>query len=376
VSKANDAESLAPRHLLIYMFRFLLIYLNIEAILQESTVSHRRERLTEITNGLRLEDAYDAAIERMKAQGGDKSRLGIEALMWVSHAERPLMADELCYALAVEPGATDFNAGKVSPMSTVVGCCQGLITADKEGSCVRLIHSTLQEYLSLRPDIFGRPHSAIGESCLTYLNSRHVKALSTDTSTSALETPFLEYCSINWGMHAKRELSDRSRSLALQMFQEYDGHISVKLLLRQPKYKLVDLHEGLPFSGLDCASFFGIVEIVTALIEMGAPGIDEGRFRGYTPLIWAAQNGQEEMVKILLERGHVNPDKPDEKGQTPISHAARNGHVGVVKILLAQENVNPNNSDLGGKRPLRYAAQNGHTAVVRVLLERNDVNIN
>ena len=317
MSQANDAENIAPLRLLIDIFRFLLIYLNIETILQESAVSQRRERLTEITNGLGLEDAYDAAIERIKAQGGDKSRLGMEALMWVSHAERPLMADELCYALAVDPGTTDFNTDKVPSISGVVGCCQGLITVDKEGSCVRLIHSTLQEYLSLHSDIFGEPHSAIGESCLTYLNFRHVNALPTDTSPGALEARFLEYCSINWGIHTKRELSDRSRSLALQMFQEYDGHISVKLLLRQPRYKFVHQDEGLPFSGLDCASFFGIVEVVTALIEMGAPGIDEGRFGGYTPLIWAAQSGHEEVVKILLERGGVDPEKPDKKGMTP-----------------------------------------------------------
>jgi len=48
-----------------------------------------------MTNGLGLGDVYGATIERIKAQGGEKSRLGMEALMWISHAERPLKANEL-----------------------------------------------------------------------------------------------------------------------------------------------------------------------------------------------------------------------------------------------------------------------------------------
>ena len=37
-----------------------------------------------MTDGLGLEDVYGATIERIKAQGGDKSRLGIVALTRIS----------------------------------------------------------------------------------------------------------------------------------------------------------------------------------------------------------------------------------------------------------------------------------------------------
>src|ERR1700712_900905 len=114
-----------------------------------------------MADGLGLGDVYGATIERIKAQDGDKSRLGMAALMWISHAERPLQADELCHALAVQLGSTDFNTSNVPSMSTLIGCCQGLITIDKEASTVRLIHFTLQEYLSAHPDLFSRPHSAM-----------------------------------------------------------------------------------------------------------------------------------------------------------------------------------------------------------------------
>jgi len=136
-----------------------------------------------MTKGLELGDVYDATIGRIKIQDGDKSRLGMTALMWISHAERPLRADELSHALAVQLGCTDFDASNIPSMSTLVSCCQGLITVDKEGSTVRLVHFTLQEYLSSHPDVFSNPHSAIAEICLTYLNSPQVKALSTAPSS-------------------------------------------------------------------------------------------------------------------------------------------------------------------------------------------------
>ena len=143
--------------------------LSVDEILHESTIYGRREKLIRMTDGLELGDVYGATIERIKAQAGDKSRLGMAALMWISHAERPLEADELCHALAVKPGSTDFNNENVPLISTLVSCCQGLITVDKEESTVRLIHFILHEYLSTHPDAFSRPHSAMAEICLAYL---------------------------------------------------------------------------------------------------------------------------------------------------------------------------------------------------------------
>jgi len=45
-----------------------------------------------MVDGLELRDAYRATIERakaQKAQGGDKPRPGMAALMWISYGEWP-----------------------------------------------------------------------------------------------------------------------------------------------------------------------------------------------------------------------------------------------------------------------------------------------
>ena len=242
-------------------------------------------------DGLGLEDVYRATIERIKTEGGDKSRLGMGALMWISYAERPLKADELCHALAIELGSTDFNAGNIPSMSTLVGCCQGLINVGKEAINVRLVHFTLREYLSAHPDIFSTPHSAIAEICLTYLNSQQVKALVANplSSSSALiaDKPFLKYCSLYWGVHAKRELSDSARSLALELLLEYDDHISAPLLLEHEGG--FDFGTSLHFNGLHYSSFFGIVKVVATLVEMKCYDLNGGDYWGCTPLSWAGR---------------------------------------------------------------------------------------
>jgi len=61
---------------------------------------------------------------------------------------------------------------------------------DKEASTVRLIRFALREYLSSRAEIFSKAHSAMSGICLTYLNSRQVKALTSDPSADMQNAPF------------------------------------------------------------------------------------------------------------------------------------------------------------------------------------------
>ena len=135
-----------------------------------------------MADGLGLGDAYSATLCRIKGEGGEKARIGMAALMWISYSERPLKADELCHALAVEIGSPNLNTNNLPSIGTLLACCQGLISIDKEASTVRLIHFTLQEYLRAHPELFGPVHSIMAETCLSYLNSNQVNAFSTNLS--------------------------------------------------------------------------------------------------------------------------------------------------------------------------------------------------
>ena len=357
-----------------HISRFLLVSLNIDAVLQETTIHRRRQKLSAMSNGLGLGDAYGTTLGRIRGQGGGKARLGMAALMWISHSERPLKADELRHALAVEIGSPNLNTDNIPPIGILLACCQGLLVIEKEASTVRLIHFTLQEYLRAHPDLFGATHSAMAETCLTYLSSHQVKGFSTSPPSSLQETPFLEYSSLYWGVHASKDLSDCATLLALKLFDDYNSHISTKILLKTQKMWGVDVDKISGFSGLHCASFFGIVEIVTSLVEMEGCDINQMDFTGSTPLHWAAQNGNERVVETLLGRDGTNPDKPDNDGRTPLWKAVYNGHEGVVKMLLGRGDVNPDKPDNGGWTPLLCVAYNGRERMMKILLERDDVN--
>ena len=328
-----------------------------------------------MTDDLGLGDAYGATLDRIKGQGREKARLGMATLMWISHAERPLKPDELSHALAIEIGSPNLNSDNIPSVGTLLACCQGLVAVDKEASTIRLIHFTLQEYLRVHPELFGTAHSTIAETCLSYLNSQQVKTLPTTSFLDLQSTPFLEYSSLYWGIHAKKDLSDCAKLLALKLFDDYSNHISAKILfLQQKRYFDVDFDNIALFSGLHCVSIFGIDEIVASLVEVEGCDINQNDCAGTTPLVWATLNGHEGVVKILLERDDVNPEKPHQSGQTPLCFAAKNGHEGMVKILLGRDDVNPDKPDGLGRTPLSFAAEKGHEGVVKMLLRRDEVN--
>jgi len=411
--------------------RFLLVSLNIKAILQETTLHRRREKLGVVTNGLSLGDAYGATIGRIKTQEGDRARLGMEALMWISHSQRPLNVDEICHALAVEIGSTNMKTNNVPSIRTVLGCCQGLAVVDAGSSTIRLIHFTLKEYLARHADLFDRPHSKIAETCLTYLNFRAIKDLSASPSLDLRVTPFLRYSSLYWGTHMRMEFSDHSRYLALDLLEQCGNHIFTQLLWKSTVEWHLDSSN--QFSALHCVSYFGIGEVAIDLIKTKGWDVNRGDSVGLTLLMWAARYGREELVELLLQqkdtqpdisdtrygrtalswaargghegvvrlflgplfvdpgsigrwwgipqvlsvlfgREYVNPDRPDNAGQIPLLWAARNGHDGVVKLLLEREDVNPDRLDNDGQTPFSWATRNGHDGVVKLLLEREDVN--
>jgi len=328
-----------------------------------------------MTGGLELEDVYGASLERINAQGEEKAKLAMATLMWICHSERPLKVDELCHALAVEIGSTDFDPDNVPLIGTLLACCQGLIAVDRKAYTVRLIHFTLQEYLSAHPDLFPRAHSTIAETCLTYLSSPRVKDFPPTSISSLQNKPFLEYSSRHWGTHAKKELSDNGKRLALELLDRYENHIAAVSLFQQIVHQSHSTDTTAPslFTALHCACFFGIDEFVTSLIEMKCYDINRTDQVGATPLTWAAHNGHEGVVELLLGRRDVIPDMPDNKGRTPFSYAVERGYGGVAKLLLGRKDVIPDRPDNEGGTPLFWAACNGHEGVVELLLALGDV---
>ena len=220
-------------------------------------------------------------------------------LMWILRVERPLKPSDLRYALAVEIGSPNFNSDNVPSIETLLSCCQGLVVVDRGASTVRLIHFTLQEYLRAHPELFSTAHSTIAETCLSYLDSQQIRAVSISRHFYHRGRPFLEYSSLYWGVHAKRDLSDCAKRLALKLFDDCSNHVSVKMLARQREPGIfINTEKPLLFSGLHWASIFGIAR----------------NQYGQTPLCCSLENGHEGVVKVLLGQDDLNPAKRRKLG--------------------------------------------------------------
>ena len=326
-----------------------------------------------------LQDAYSATLARIKEQKEGKARLAMDTLMLLSHSARPLNANELCYALGVEIGSQDLDLQNVPAIETLLGCSLGLVIVEASTYTVRLVHYSLQEYLSNNTDLFHSPHSRIAQVCLTYLNFRCIIDIPLILDCSLPEKPFLEYASCYWGTHARRGMTESVNTLALRILSRFDQHISSRILLYQSR----DNHDrelrrsnSTGFTGLHGAAYLGIVKTAVALLEMKKWDLNATDAGGSTPILWAVRKTHGAMVEMFLARGDVNLDIADKKGRTPLSWAASLGCGGIVKMLLKKGVRDLNAVDEDGRTPLFLAAAGIHECTLGILLERKDVSPN
>jgi len=345
-----------------------------DAILAEATIYWRTQTLHRVADGLGLEYAYGMTLARIRDQGRDRSKLGMDALMWVCRSERPLSADELCHALGVGVKGKDFGIHNAPSIRTVLGSTLGLLTIDEITSTVRLLHFTLQEYLGGQPTLFATPHSRMAEVCLTYLNSKYIRELPPTLGIDTLAAHFLEYATCFWATHAAMDVTESVKFQALQLLNGYENHVSANILLRKirPWYVAQGHVEG--FTGLHCVAFLGITEIARSMLVAKTWDLNRCDSKDSTPLSWAVTYGNEEVVKLLLEQEDTNPNVPDGGGRTPLSLAADLGREYIVKLLLERGDVKTDLPDDKGRTPLSFAAELGREDIVKLLLERAEVN--
>jgi hypothetical protein len=148
--------------------------LQIRTVLQATTIRDRYEALKTLPSN--LDEAFSGTMNRIEQQPSVLSNKAGMIIAWIYLAERPLTVDELLYSLAIRDGDRSLDLRGIPIRKSLLNCCQGLALIDQETSTVRLVHYSLQEYLSRRDEIFGRTkaawHSVIARTCLTFLKFR------------------------------------------------------------------------------------------------------------------------------------------------------------------------------------------------------------
>ena len=154
------------------------------------------------------------------------------------------------------------------------------------------------------------------------------------------------------------------------------GHIEVVRFLVEQGADL-DVRNRQDQNALMFAAAGGHLAVVVFLIDRGADMSPVGflysyEYGPYTPLMWAAYNGQLDVVNLLLEYGDII--RISGSPGFALGWAAYRGHLDVVNLLL-EYGVQLNPGRLLGKKrgsgttALMLAAYGGHLEVVRFLLE-------
>ncbi|RYP17693.1 hypothetical protein DL765_004371 [Monosporascus sp. GIB2] len=240
--------------------------------------------------------------------------------------------------------------------------------------------STLDSSLKPTNWVIRIPLCQLSRTCLRYLAAEEIAGLTTRDRRCLMSTlPLLHYPTTSWVAHVKQS---EARDMPHHDLLNYFAWPSKALV--QPWVRVYGITESRP---VDCPkgstmvhimSRYRLIEQLSVIlqnIDQVGMDINARDEHGRTPLLLAAEIGQERVVEMLLNTGKVDVNARDEHGRTPLIWAAKNGCETVVKLLLSTDEVDVNARDNYGRGPLFSAAENGHETVVKVLLNTGDIDV-
>lgn len=320
-------------------FRFLLAALQIEAVLDQTTVRDRRETAKFTTHD--LYGAYQNTLDRINEYpSSSKSKQAMATLKWVFFAKEPLSVAALRHALGVRPNDKTLDLEGLPSEKLILDCCLGLVNlyTDSFGEVVfRLVHKSLQDYFTFQHQqglLFQGGHNEIVATCLAYTNLEHVKEqtdvllqrqhsilgkiISAEGGPGThVELPdFLMYTYKNWGLHA-RECSEPTTEIWWNDVSDIVHRDNCVAYGLHPWMTFVSRASVGPWAGTTCHSlqlfaYFGIVsdfirDQIRSLsyddINIQSPfNAAMGWKMTVTALFLAAENGHEKFLSLCYSK--------------------------------------------------------------------------
>ena len=321
-----------------------------------------------------LHQAFYQTIARIKRQPNGRKRLGMNVLLWISHARGSLTVAELSEAMAVQPGHTSLNPRRRPSKDMMIECCLGLVTVDRESSSIRLVHYALQEFFrDQRKEIFPSGEDEIAEVCITYLCfddlSRGCCQGKAEIERSMEKFPLLRYVSIYYGHHVRALHSHRIYELAIRLLHSPPRRalsIQIKRFAQGYRGKYWAPDEVNSFNAFQWACSLGLQAAVRDILDSEDIDIDGATHIGTTALIRAASSGYVDIVDLLLSRG-ADPTKSNWYGSA-LHCAAEAGKCESIRRLL-DSGMNINLRDDFGRTPLHCATDKPHILAIDLLLD-------
>ncbi|KIW19973.1 hypothetical protein PV08_00548 [Exophiala spinifera] len=362
---------------------FLLPAMQIRTILDQVTKADVRRSLTHLSSN--LTEAFQSTIRRITSLPAARKDLAFKALMWISHARRPLRATELQQAMAMRLDDDDLDLDNVASVRTIVDCCCGLVQVDSESSIIRLVHHSLEEYLREHDHgLFDDASRAITKICLKFLALDYAKQLPFKNRHNFHEAldllPFLEYAATEWGFHASNVPIAEFRHQATAVLNDSLALIAIARIRDRHsfdfrKWKEKAWHWAYSGgAGISIVATFGLADLLEILVNENKQNLclDARDVYGSTPLHEAAMQGHDRVAEILIGHGAQLLDR-NYGSATPLYLAVAYGRLSTVKFLLGFDHAQVNTPGPRGLTPLHKATEQGNVDIVTMLLQAGAV---
>jgi len=301
---------------------------------------------------------------------------------------RPLRADELAGALAIQIGEGEFpnynvNRRPENPEEAILSACSSLVTIiDVDSSrVVQFSHFSVKEYLTSERLAKAKkplslyhihPHSA--HTTLAQASLGVLLALDDQVDKETIKNfPFAIYAARYWVDHA--QFDDVCSSIKLPMEQLFDPakpHFAAWLWLYnidEPfTLPMATVHPTRPYAvPLYYAALCGFYGVAEDLIDANLQDIDARGGMSATPLLAALERGHLAVAILLIARG-ADINCRDSQSRTPLHIASRRGYDDLVSLLI-HRGVDLNSEEDSRETPLHVAVAGGYDNIVRLLLD-------
>ena len=180
-------------------------------VLAMPTKSQRQKALETLPTELYC--SFQAITSRIRnCPNVSQAELGIQVLMWLHLAYRPLKLEELQHALAVEKSQIEFKKDNIPSQKMLLNSYFRLVVVDNKTLTVHFVHYTLEEYFREHTrEEFPNGYSYIAKTCLTYLSFGELRLHCTSLESlnkKMKEYALLGYASLYWGTYVKQQFND------------------------------------------------------------------------------------------------------------------------------------------------------------------------
>lgn len=203
--------------------------LHIGLLARQRTRNDVRSALEQLPD--RLNDVYDAVMDRIKSQSSDDSSLALKILSWITYAKAPLKSTVLQHAVAVAENTKDISDDDLIDVEDLVSVCAGIVTVDRESGIIRLVHYTTQKYLqnylqSQLPTV----NINIAVTCLVYLGFdafNYPCQNKSELEERLKKYKLYSYAARYLGEHTRGDMEERIKNRFFETFQSQGKRDSI-----------------------------------------------------------------------------------------------------------------------------------------------------